>query len=399
MRDTSESPSRAFADLAGAATASRRRSLTVVLSTTAGVGLIFGFQPPLVAFILERGGASSFEVGCVTSASVVAVIALGPLYPRLISQLGLRLAIALSTGIAILALLAMPVFVTVPSWLALRFATGCALGLGWVATEVWLNRLATDADRGTIMGAYSTIFAVGVVAGPLLLQFTGTAGWRPFTIGALGLALTAAPLVAIRHVPPADADRQTPGRLLGMVRAAPVVMTAALVAGLVESADLSLLPLFGLHNALDERASLLLVTVFLTGNVLLQLPIGRLADSFGRRSVLAGCAAVSTIGPLLLFSALSHPLLLWPLLFVWGGTLYGFYTQGIALLGESFMVRDLPAANTVFIMVYCAGGFLGPSVAGLAMDVWRSGGLVGFVSAAAFLIIVALAAERRPRTK
>jgi len=48
-------------------------------------------------------------------------------------------------------------------------------------------------------------------------------------------------------------------RLSGTLKAAPVVMLAALVAGLVESADLTLLPLFGLHSGLDEHAALLLL--------------------------------------------------------------------------------------------------------------------------------------------
>ena len=73
---------------------------------------------------------------------------------------------------------------------------------------------------------------------------------------------------------------------MGAVRTAPIVMLAAAVAGLVESADLTLLPLFGLHAGIGERAALLLVTVFMAGNVILQTPIGLLADRFGRRFLL-----------------------------------------------------------------------------------------------------------------
>ncbi|HEY2341286.1 MAG TPA: hypothetical protein VGH75_12195 [Steroidobacteraceae bacterium] len=55
------------------------------------MGLIFGFQPPLMALALERGGASSFEIGAVASISTVAVILCGPFYPRAMARLGLRL--------------------------------------------------------------------------------------------------------------------------------------------------------------------------------------------------------------------------------------------------------------------------------------------------------------------
>jgi predicted MFS family arabinose efflux permease len=102
---------------------------------------------------------------------------------------------------------------------------------------------------------------------------------------------------------------------------------------------------------------------------------------------LGACAVTSCIGPLLLQRSLGTPLLLWPLLFVWGGTLYAFYSQGVALLGEEFAVEHLPSANTLFVMVYCLGGVIGPSAGGFAMDHWSSGGLPVLLSGAAALML------------
>lgn len=366
-----------------------------MLSASFGVGLIFGFQPPLIALVLERGGASSFEIGVVTSLSTVAVMLCGPAYPPAIARLGLRLAVVLGIGLSTVALLIMPLLPGLDSWLALRFVTGCALGLEWIASEIWLNTLSTDQTRGTVMGIYATVFAAGVMAGPLLLQLTGTEGWRPWGVGALSLAITALPLLLVRRssaTAPRSAERV---RWLRVARAAPLVMLAALIAGLVESAYISLLPVFGLLHGLDESGALRLVTVFLAGNVLLQLPIGRVADRVGRRRVLAGCAAVCVGGPLLLSAVMGVPGMLWPLLLLWGGTMYGFYTQGIALLGESYPHAQLAAANAVFVMVYCAGGMVGPSLGGLAMDAWRPNGLLIFLSCAPLLLAAGLLPGRR----
>jgi MFS family permease len=117
--------------------------LVAVFAATFGVGLIFGFQPPLMAFVLERGGASSLQIGAVTSASTIAVIACGPLYPRIIDRLGLRRAIVLGTAIAVAIVLIMPILDGVPGWVVLRFLTGCALGVSWIASEIWLNSVST----------------------------------------------------------------------------------------------------------------------------------------------------------------------------------------------------------------------------------------------------------------
>jgi MFS family permease len=339
-----------------------------------------------MALVLQRGGASSFEIGAVTSISTVAVMLCAPLYPGAITRLGLRFAIILGIAVSTATLLLMPLLPSFQGWLALRFVTGCALGLEWIASEVWLNTLSTDQSRGTVMGAYATVFAAGVMAGPLLLQITGTAGWRPFEVGALCLALTAVPLLLVRQASAGNSGPRERLQWLPIARAAPLVMLAALIAGLVESAYVSLLPVFGLLRGLDEPASLLLVTVFLAGNVILQLPIGRLADRMGRRRVLSGCASVCVIGPVLLSAVMGTPWLLWPLLLLWGGTMYGFYTQGIALLGESYPQAQLADANVVFVVVYCAGGIVGPSLGGLAMDYWTPNGLLVFLSCAPLLL-------------
>ena len=180
-----------------------------------------------------------------------------------------------------------------------------------------------------------------------------------------------------------------------MVAAAPVVMLAAWVAGLVESADLTLLPLFGVRAGFGERTALLLLAVFMAGNVVLQVPIGLLADRFGRRRLLGICALLSALGPLLLQPFFATPLLLWPLLFLWGGTLYAFYSQGVALLGAEFPAADLATANTVFVMVYCLGGVIGPSVGGFVLDRWPHQGLPLLLSAAPLILLAGLTLPAR----
>jgi MFS family permease len=370
-------------------------SLAAVFSTSLGVGLIFGFQPPLIALTLSRLGYSSFAIGAVTAAGLIAVMLCGPLYPRAIVRLGLRRSIITGIVIAAVILALMPLWPSVPVWWLLRFLSGCALGLVWIASEIWMNTVSGVTSRGTVMGIYGTVFSLGIVAGPILLEFTGTRGARPFVIGAVCLLLTLLPLALLRNIV-GTAQVFTPLRALsGALRAAPIVMLAAFVAGLVESADLTLLPLFGTHAGLDEPAALLLVAVFMAGNVVLQVPIGMLADRYGRRLLLAICAVASVIGPLLLARCLYTPLFLWPLLFVWGGTLYAFYSQGVALLGESFAVDHLPSANTLFVMVYCLGGVLGPSAGGMAMDLWPGRGLPLLLSAAACLMLLGLARGAR----
>jgi MFS family permease len=372
---------------------SRRLTLTAILSSSLGVGLIFGFQPPLIALVLSRSGISAAIIGAVTAATLAAVIVCGPFYPRLIERLGLKRSVIAGIGTAALVLMFMPAASSVPMWLCFRFITGCALGLSWIASEIWLNTISGEESRSTVMGMYGTVFSIGIIAGPVLLELTSTEGWRPFLYGAVCLLATLLPLLVLKGVE-TPVDTRTPlAELLRAAHFAPIVMLAAVVAGLVESADLALLPLFGLHAGLNESAALLLVTLFMVGNVVLQMPIGLLADRFGRHEILAVCSVASALGPLLLPLCVGAPVWLGLLLFLWGGTLYAFYSQGIALLGEQFPAAELAAANTVFVMVYCAGGVIGPSLGGFAMDLWPRAGLPVMLAGAPLLLLAGLGAR------
>src|SRR3984957_12454798 len=98
---------------------SRRLIISAVLSSSGGVGLIFGFQTPLIALSLSRLGYSSFDIGAVTAASLIAVILCGPFYPRAIAYLGLKRCIV--GGIVFVAgiLLLMPLWPSAALWLIL----------------------------------------------------------------------------------------------------------------------------------------------------------------------------------------------------------------------------------------------------------------------------------------
>ncbi|GAC1304836.1 MAG: MFS transporter [Steroidobacteraceae bacterium] len=352
--------------------------------------MTFGFQPPLIALVLGRAGHSNFAVGAVTAASLIAVILFGPFYPPIMRRLGLRRSVITGIGIGALVLALMPLWPGVGFWFLMRFLTGCALGLSWIASEVWLNSVSGPDARGTLMGVYGTVFSTGALAGPALLEATGTLGWRPFAAGACALLVTLLPLLLLRRVV-SSAQPFTPIReLRAALGRAPIVMLAALVAGLVESAELTLLPLYAVHTGFDDRQALLLVAVFMAGNVALQAPIGVLADRFGRRRMLTACALISTVGPLLLQPWMGLPVLLWPLLFVWGGTVYAFYSQGIALLGSAFAIAELPSGNTLFVMIYCLGGVVGPSVGGVMMDAWPRTGMQLLLSASALILLAGL---------
>jgi len=136
----------------------------------------------------------------------------------------------------------------------------------------------------------------------------------------------------------------------------------------------------------------MLLSIFTAGHMVLQLPLGWVADHIDRFRLLICLMGFTLAGAILLPVLSDTRWPLWILLFVWGGMVFGLYTIALALLGERFPTGELAAANALFVMVYEAGSLAGPVLAGGAMDAMGRQGmpLTTGIVAAAFLAVIAL---------
>ena len=85
---------------------------------------------------------------------------------------------------------------------------------------------------------------------------------------------------------------------------------------------------------------------------------------------------------------MDHFILIWPLIFVWGGICSGLYTLGLILIGHQFGSKDLAAASTMIAMAYTLGMIMGPAISGAAMDVWNPHGMLISLGSTAMLYLI-----------
>jgi MFS family permease len=371
----------------------RRLSLLAINACVLGVGIAFGALVPLITLRLARQGVDASLIGLNAAMFPLAVLLVGPLLPGVISRLGAIRAIYLGLGIAGICVLLFPALPSLPAWFALRFVTGAATSIAWVVSETWLNIVATERVRGRVMGLYAAVLAGGFAIGPIIIGAIGIEGWLPFLVVVLAIVSAAVPLLFADGLAPIMPERHE-ASLSAIIRAQPLVMIAALCGGFMDFALFALLPVYGLHHGLDQGAAVVMLSVFIGGNMLLQIPIGWLADRGGRRSMLLACAALGLAGALLLPFAVGSTLLLYPLMFFWGGALFAIYTLGLGLLG-GFPRAQLAAANVVYVMVYEVGSAGGPSLAGLAIDHIGPEGLPAVIAVSAGVLLLAIAGYRR----
>lgn len=364
----------------------------------------FGFSLtyPLFAILLERMGASGFEIGLSSAAAAVAMLAGGPVLPLILKRTTAPVLISISVTAMAVLLVIFPLIPNLWVWIGLRFLYGFAAVAVFFCAEIWIVTTAPPRRRGFFIGVFGTCLALGFLCGPLLLGLIGTDGMTPFLAGGAICLCAIGPVMWARRDGPvlAEDEHEAPFSMFDVVRfyrTDPAVLWAVTLFGAVEFGAMGLIPVWSLRIGLTEQAALVLIALMAAGNVFMNVPMGLLSDRFERRRLLMICAAVSLAASILI------PLLsstTWPLWFttaIWGGMIVGLYVFALNELGARYSGAAFARGNGAFMSAYGLGALISPPLMGWGMDIAPPHGMfrVLAVAAGAYLLLLLL---RRSRT-
>ena len=345
----------------------RNRSLIAVIASMVVVNLVYGLTLPLLSLVLDAQGISKTIIGSSIVAQACAGVVIAPFVPRLIMRIGPGRVMQFATLLAATTLIAMGLFQDVYLWYPLRFLLGASASMLWSASEAVINELVDDNWRGRIIGIYGSAGAAGFAMGPLVLVATGSAGLMPFVVTAAIVIIASLPLFFLPDNGITDEAKNRPS-LRRIFRLVPHIMLLNLTYAAAIEAFIAFFPLFGIHIGLGEARSLSLLTVFAMGGVVLQLPLGWLADHMHRQRLLLSCILLTVAGfvvlPRLVALSMGGPLFLFTL----GGVEGMIYAMGMILLGQRFRGAELASASVLFTGMWGAGTMLGPAIVGAGMD-------------------------------
>ena len=362
----------------------RWRSIGAVIASAFAASLTFSICMPLLSLILEERGTASWLIGLSNAAGPAGLLIATIFMPRIVEWLGTMYALYVGFALMVVSIALLPVFDNVWAWFPLRFTLGIGTALHWVVSETWINTLADNRNRGRVMAVYVTALSAAYLAGLPVLLVVGIHGILPFVIVVAILCLAVLPLVLARNLAPRISTQAGFG-LLAAARRAPATMVAALVDGAVMGALFVFFLIYAGRQSYTQDAAIVLLIVMAAGNVMLQFPVGMLADRFDKRILLIIFAVAISLFTIVFPFVLHHPWLVWPTLFVWGGVMGGIYTCGLAQIGQRFRPSELAPANATFIFVYELGHLVGPPVAGYAMGLWNPHGLIVFCASGGLL--------------
>ena len=368
---------------------------TSVLAQIGQYGIAFVLFP----LALQARGAAAWQIGGVSSALWVGMLAGLLMAPSWVARRGHLPTLLAGLGASVLALAATPWF-SLAGWLATAFVTGWGLGLRWIGLETWMYAVAPVQARGRIVGLHEALLGVAAVLGPVVVAWFGALAATPFLVAALSVALAIVPLAGTRAIrleraPPGPRARASAGRLVAeLQRYRSVGVVIAGLGGMIEAAWLALFPVYAAAHGLDAERVAWLLTLFGIGAMACQFPIGWLADAAGLRGV-ALCVTAATLAAALLSTPLvAHAVAFAVLTFVLGGVMSSFLTLGILAATLSDPPAELDAEVSRVSIAYTALAAIGPVFAGALVTLGGPGVLMGFLGVLAVLLGASLGVFR-----
>jgi MFS family permease len=373
---------------------SYRRILVALIITTFTDSLAEELLQPLIVVLLEQQDVSTFLIGLTTSSGDLGVLLAAPFVPLLIQIIRPVSYVRWSLLFIGFGIFLFPLFPNVYAWIVFDFLLGVVTCGYFVLSDSLINAAAKERYRGRLLAVYMLAESGGAILGPLLLSRVGFEGFRPFVVAAVIMFAGIAPWFFLGPIRTPSLGEERPTGFLALVRAAPLVLIAAVAAAFFGDVPASLLPVFAIDAGLAETTAVLLLAVLAAGTVVFQLPLGWGADALSRRMFLLILCAGTIISSLLLLPLVTHRWLVWPLVLVLGGFFRAFDLLALALLGERANARDLASLSAAVTMSGSVGSFLGPPSVGLLMDATGPGAL--FVACAVVAAVVMAAAMADP---
>jgi len=371
----------------------RWRNLVAAFSAIVVFGFTFGMTFPLLSLLLEDRGVGPDMIGINSAMMPIGILLFSSIIPVASKRFGTRNLALVAAFVTAVLVICFKVFDNLAAWFLIRLVTGMSISTLFVLSEAWIVRFAGDEHRGKIVALYASVLSISFGTGPAIISWIGIHGWTPFVLGAVILLIGMIPLTMIRDNEAGPPEETETSGIFSFAGKAPMLLMAVAVFAIFDSATLSLFPVYGLRSGMDVSMASLALTALIFGNVVLQFPIGWLADRFSKRLVIGGCAFTAALLAALLPFVMGSPVM-WPIIVLMGAAGYGVYTVSLASLGDRFQGPELVTGSAAFAVMWGVGALVGGISGGWAMA-FSHHGLMVLLAAVYLLLMVGMVLRSR----
>lgn len=335
------------------------------------ISLAMGVTTPLVSLRVESWGYQNFAIGIMAAIPAIGILLGAVVVGRLSAWLGTVRLMQCSLLVAAASVAMVALWQNYWLWLGLRLFIGIGLTIVFILGESWINQLAVEHLRGRLVALYGAGYALSQLCGPLVLNLIGSETDIGFWASTVLLVAGTFLLLGRSGAPSVSGHSASGQGLWYFCTRMPTIAWAVMLFAAFETLVLTMLPVYGKQQGFPEETALLMVSVVVMGDALLQLPIGWLADRLSRERLFLACGALLMLAGLSV-PALLHTPLIWLVWIVFGASAGGLFILALILIGERFRDDELVQANAHVAQLWGVGCLLGPLLTGAASQ-WISG--------------------------
>lgn len=362
---------------------------------SASLMLAGGLNGILLPLRGSEEGFSAFSLGLLGTGWAIGYMGGCLAVPRLVHRAGHIRTFAVMAAFASASVLLSVLIVHPSAWIPLRALTGFSFAGAAMIVESWLNERTEDSYRGRVFGVYTMVNLLATTAGQMLVITGNPSGFALFVVAALLYTFSLVPSALTRTEQPQPLV-ETSLDLRRLIRNSPIAVAGSFLIGVSNSSFGTLGVVFGEAIELDVTSIALMMSLSLLAGSAFQIPVGMISDRFDRRLVLIGLAVFATLVDLffILFRPESASFVI-PAMALFGGAIYAMYPVVVAHAYDHAEPGNYMKISGGLLLMFGAGGIVGPLMAGAIMALYASTGL--FLTT--FAAHVALAGFAFYRTK
>lgn len=263
-----------------------------------------------------------------------------------------------------LATLGLSLSMDVYSWSFWRLVIGIACAVTWVIVESCILVTGTVRTRGKMLAVYMTTYYLGTVFGQALLRY--------FPIDVLYFGLVISTLMALAILFISLTHYKLPKKKKSSFNLMPMLvhkesrlgLMGCVIAGMIIGSFYSLLPAYYAHLGYSDSQVANWMIILITSGVIAQIPVGWIADRYGKQKLLIIEMIIATLACMLLIAGIFDVVAT----ILLGATIYTVYPISMAWACETVKKQDIVTMNQTMLLVNTLGSLIAPALIALAMD-------------------------------
>lgn len=331
---------------------------------------------PATVIILSRKEYSATEIGFFAALPFITILFTTAFLTKIIKKLGFKKSYYLAMLI-----------ITIPSfgfimtddfyvWCFLNFLSGFSGSVLWVVTESYIADIAPKRRKGKFIGLFETTIGAAYAIGPMLSVMFDLIAEQALILALVLRFISWGFFFFTRFKKDRfEKVKKKKDKLFKFVKAAQFLIVASFLSGFYETGTMGIITFYAIRINISEYYASIVPGIISFGSLLMQYPLGIMADKFNNRKILICCFILLLLSCIMLIISENHYMVFWVAIFIWGAAGGGLYTLAMVIIGKQYEGENILRATILLVVSYTLGSFLAPALGGFAMDVSNKNGI------------------------